>query len=119
MGILITVVIIILCWPLIRRLFNYLLQKFLIHQIKKRTGMDFQTGGRKRREQTERKGSRSRRRRYASDEPIIPKEYAEDVEFTEVKEFSETTIAGETTGHRQTYHESQVSDVEYVEIKDK
>lgn len=47
--------------------------------------------------------------------PIIPKEYAEDVEFVETKDYSETerrTVSGS-----ESYHESQISDAEYTEIK--
>lgn len=48
-------------------------------------------------------------------EPLIPKEYAEDVEFVEIREFSarETIVTGDKT----VYHESQITDVEYTEIK--
>lgn len=55
---------------------------------------------------------------YDSRGPIIPKEYAEDVEFVEIKEFSQTDIEARFED-RQTveYHESQVSDVEWVDIK--
>ena len=49
-------------------------------------------------------------------EPLIPKEYAEDVEFTEVKSFSEDSIEQDSKKHK-VYHESQISDVEYIEIK--
>ena len=48
-------------------------------------------------------------------EPIIPREYAEDVEFTETKDFSQTTRTTETRETR--YHESQISDAEWTEIK--
>lgn len=54
---------------------------------------------------------------------IIPKEYAEDVEFTEYREFSQkATIISEKdprTGrsHSRVVIESQISDVEYVEFK--
>ena len=50
-------------------------------------------------------------------EPIIPKEYAEDVEFVEIKEYSETTIETHKATSSVKYHESQVSDAEWVEIK--
>ena len=49
-------------------------------------------------------------------EPLIPKEYAEDVEFVETKEFSRH----EETGHKRAtekYNETQVSDAEWTEIK--
>lgn len=57
-----------------------------------------------------------------SDEPLIPKEYAEDVEFTEYKEYSSsTTITEETSKDGRTKKvtiESQVEDAEFVEIRD-
>ena len=66
---------------------------------------------------------RSRRRssRYYNNGPIIPKEYAEDVEFVETKEFSRTSIdSAEYAGNDRTdWHESQVSDAEWEEIKTK
>lgn len=53
-------------------------------------------------------------------EPIIPKEYAEDVDFVETKEFSSSTINPSSKEYSRTdYHESQVSDAEWVEIKNK
>lgn len=64
--------------------------------------------------------SRSKNRgRGNQNEPIIPREYAEDVEFVETKSYSETTIGASTRGSVRQYSESQVSDVEYVEIKDR
>lgn len=64
---------------------------------------------------------RERRNPFAQDrygrEPLIPKEYAEDVEFVETKNYS----SAETRIHQGTdtkiYHESQISDVEWTEIK--
>ena len=55
-------------------------------------------------------------------EPIIPKEYAEDVEFTETVDYSETRINlenKEKSEHktRERFHESQISDAEWTEIK--
>lgn len=56
--------------------------------------------------------------RRNDNEPIIPKEYAEDVEYVEVKEFSQTTIGEETTANSgETYHEEQVTDVEWEEVR--
>lgn len=58
------------------------------------------------------------RRAYASpDEPLIPKEYAEDVAFTEIHSYSEDTVIGEEEGHVRVKVESQVSDAEIIEIK--
>lgn len=58
-------------------------------------------------------------------EEIIPREYAVDVEYTEIKTFSQTVIAeedptsqsGAGKGSQKIVVESQVSDVEYTEIK--
>lgn len=50
-------------------------------------------------------------------EPLIPKEYAEDIEFVEIKEFRATEIRQEKSHRFETYHESQISDVEWIEIK--
>lgn len=52
-------------------------------------------------------------------EPLIPKEYAEDVEFTESHDYSARGEYHEDAAKNgKIYHESQVSDVEYVEIKE-
>ncbi len=107
--------------------------------IRKATGMPPRPGSReaKRQQREEQKaqsqrssqrasgyydGRSSRRRRstgsYNSNEPLIPKEYAEDVEFTETISYSETTIGvASSDGNTTVYHESQVSDVEWEEIK--
>lgn len=103
--------------------------------LRNATGMPPRPGSRKaKKEEAERKsndyndrrynGYRSRRNSYRQpngDEPIIPKEYAEDVEFVETKEFSQTTIdSSYSSGKSRTeWHESQVSDAEWEEIKTK
>ena len=46
------------------------------------------------------------------------KQVAEDVKFVEIKEFEETTI-GDTPRETPYYREDQVSDAEFIEIKDK
>lgn len=64
---------------------------------------------------------RERRNPFGPDrygqEPIIPKEYAEDVEFTETKDYSETEQRTTSDGKVETYHESQISDAEWTEVK--
>ena len=65
-------------------------------------------------------GSSRRRRRTAStySGPLIPKEYAVDVEFVETINYSETTIGVDRDRQKETvYHESQVSDVEWEDIR--
>lgn len=61
-------------------------------------------------------GSRRSGRGYSSG-PLIPKEYAVDVEYTEIRSYSsEETIASD--GHTVRYTvESQVSDAEIIEIR--
>ncbi len=45
-------------------------------------------------------------------------EYAEDVEFTETKEYSDSDILeNDGNGDSRIYRENQVSDAEYTEIK--
>ncbi len=68
--------------------------------------------------------SRQRRQQASAGEPLIPKEYAEDVEYVEIKDYSETTIVEGTVskGKRKDSTENirienQVSDVEWVEVK--
>ena len=51
-----------------------------------------------------------------SNEPLIPKEYAEDVEFVETTDYSQKETREEGRIKKQ-YHESQISDVEFTEIK--
>lgn len=66
-------------------------------------------------------GQRSRdsggfRRRSRRKDGIIPKEYAVDVEYVETKDYS----SGPERIHeekREEYHESQVSDAEWEDIK--
>lgn len=68
---------------------------------------------------TQRPSESRRRRRYHHTGPIIPKEYAEDVEFTEIKTFEQTEISGvgdDRTQQRE-WHESQIEDAEYIEVK--
>ena len=61
-------------------------------------------------------GSRSRSRRYSSG-PLIPKEYAVDVEYTEIRSYSsEETIASDGKQVRYSV-ESQVSDAEIIDIR--
>lgn len=57
-------------------------------------------------------GNRSRRRGSYSSGPLIPKEYAVDVEYTEIRSYS-----SEDTDRVRYTVESQVSDAEIIEIR--
>lgn len=52
-----------------------------------------------------------------SEGPIIPKEYAEDVEFIETKDYSSRSHDKTESASSESFHESQISDVEWTEIK--
>lgn len=142
MGVaLIIFLIILLCWPTIVKwigpIVSRWVNRFMANRaedfIRNATGMPPRPGSRKARKQARQQSKsqnaadgrfssgRSRRRQKRYDNgPLIPKEYAEDVEFTETVDYSETTIAEENGDRRySSYSESQVSDVEWEEIKTK
>lgn len=119
-------VIIFLAWLLLRPLLAPYLQRWFMHSMENRLRRMAGMPSRK-----EEKRQRKRRTSYSQSnrqthksktrEPIIPKEYAEDVEFVEIKSYSETTIiSGENPkGEKKTkiVVESQIEDVEFVEYK--
>lgn len=103
--------------------------------IRRATGMPPRPGSREERRQQRatsssgggrggdytRTSQQQRQRRHTpTHEPLIPKEYAEDVEFTETISYSETIIAGETvkTTGKPKRPENQVSDAEWTDIPD-
>lgn len=102
--------------------------------LRNATGMPPRPGSRQARRDARRNGAtgtsdrRQRQRTYHDnsydydpDGPIIPKEYAEDVEFVETKNYSESTIDTFMDTQRESgaYHEDQVSDAEWEEIKER
>lgn len=126
MGIaLIIFLIILLLWPTIMKWVGRFMARRAEDYLRKATGMPPRPGSRQARREEARKESRREARPdrgyYDPSGPIIPKEYAEDVEFVETKDFSETVIApgeGKKKGSDKTiYRESQVSDVEWEEIR--
>lgn len=126
MGIAIVIIIlIILCWPMISKWMQGFLARRTEDYLRKATGMPPRPGSREAKRQARQQQQQprsSRSRYYHSHQPLIPKEYAEDVEFVETVSYSQTTTIGVETARpasRTVYHESQVSDVEWVEIKSK
>lgn len=132
MHILIIIIILILIWMIfgarIRAWIGRQMSNFIANRtedyIRRATGMPPREKKRKSHKTRESQGNDSRqqtsRRRsnYSGHSPIIPPEYAEDVEFTEIREFSQTDIEARfNDGSKVEYHESQVSDVEWVEIR--
>ena len=137
MGIFLTIVILLfLLWPTITKWIRRYMANKAEDFLRNATGMPPRPGSRKAKKEAadcnsnsyyDSRDSRSesrRKHRYSpqdSDGPIIPTEYAEDVEFVETKEFSQTTIDStySSDGCRAEWHESQVSDAEWEEIKPK
>lgn len=74
----------------------------------------------KKRRSSRRTSDQSRPHTTPRSGPIIPKEYAVDAEFVEIHEYSSSTVIGEDThtGQTREWHESQVTDAEWVEIRD-
>lgn len=125
MGVfLIILVAIFLLWPWIVKWLRGYMARRAEDMMRRMAGMPpRKEEERRRREQNrERRSERKRREaeRRAEDGLRSMREYAEDVEFTEVREFSESTIIGqEESGKRRVYSESQVSDAEYTEIRER
>jgi len=73
------------------------------------------TGRRSQRDRPENRRKRQGANRRGR-ESIIPKEYAEDVEYTETREYSKDNFSNreEPPVH---YHEEQVSDAEWEDLK--
>lgn len=116
-------------WPYISKWLARKAQKKLHDYFLRSMGLQPEKETRKQRKQREQRqreyeGQQAQRRREYSrqqrnKEPLIPKEYAEDVEFVETKEFSSSSSTIESNDKYTIYHESQISDVEWVEIKTK
>lgn len=132
MGIfLITLLLIILLWPSIKRWLGRFAANKTEDFLRNAAGMPPRPGSRQAKRESRRQDNRNysnsskgyyyrtgrQQRQPEPSGPIIPKEYAEDVEFVEIKEFSQTTIhASVDNGNKKEWHESQVTDVEWEEI---
>lgn len=119
---LLILLLLFLLWPTIMRWLRGYMSRKAEDYLRRMSGMPpREKNSRKSRTSTSGStaGSESRRGRAAThdDDPIIPREYAEDVEFVEVKEYSESVSIGEDSSGVSYTVESQVSDVEYREIK--
>lgn len=110
------IILTVLLWPYITRW----LQRFMLRRaesyFRKAVGMP-PPPKQGRQNRSKRRSDRQEARRPESEEPLIPKEYAEDVDYVEVKVFQETKIRVEDKPGYTAYHESQVTDVEWEEVK--
>lgn len=125
---LIILLVIWLCWPAISRWLQRMMLRRTEDMIRRMTGMPSrkeEERSRRNRQKESGKNARARRGRADSrqsghmDESAhqAMRSYAEDVEFTEVREFSQTTISENETSSEGYRYESQVSDAEFTEIK--
>lgn len=128
----IAIILLVILWPAIMRAVAPYIQNWIMGRVedrfRKMAGMPTRkeekraakqrakNGGRT--AEAFRKASRSSRGGHGPHDPIIPKEYAEDVDFVEIKTFSHTEVVAESKeGNEQIVYESQVEDVEFIEIK--
>lgn len=123
----IILVILVIAWPYITRWGSQWLARRLRNRFRGAMGIPPEPkphretrSERKQREAEEQ--ARTRERRYAEraagpHTPIIPKEYAVDVEYTEYHEYSENTEIRSDDSGVHIVTESQVTDAEYVVIK--
>lgn len=122
--ILIAIILFVACWPLLRPYVARWMQHRTEDTLRRMMGMPSRKEEQKARKQAEKRtrnassrGARKSGRRYPGSGygHIIPPEYAEDVEYTEYKEYSHThTDINTDIG---SYMESQVEDVEYKEVR--
>lgn len=117
------ILIVFLLWPQITRWITRLMMRSWEKKLRKMAG---QFGGAT---PPPNDGKRHGGRRRKGDTPPpqpkpkhparMMKEVAEDVQYTEVREYSQTTIHTESGDTSTTYTETQVEDVKFTEIKDK
>lgn len=118
------ILIVFLLWPQITRWITRLMMRSWEKKLRNMAG---QFGGAapppnegKRPDGRRRKGNNpppgSRQKQHPA---RMMNEVAEDVQYTEVREYSQTTIHTESDGTSTTYSETQVEDVKFTEIKDK
>ena len=125
------IIILVVCWPWIRQYAARFAARRAEDFIRRQMGMPsrkeeerMRKGRGTRDKGQEGRGARARRHpgHNPADGPIIPKEYAVDVEYTEVREYSsETEISGSDGKRRRKSsefkEEEQVEDVKFTEIK--
>lgn len=130
MGVvLIIIIVIFLCWPMIIRWLQRFMARRAEDMVRRMAGMPSRKEEERRRRRQE-KQTGSTRERYSSSGQArhhradggglrAMREYAEDVAFTEIKEYSSSEFTDDNlkTRQRRIYREEQVSDAEFVEIK--
>lgn len=131
MSILAFILLIILVWLIFGRQISAWSRTFMAHRaedaVRRMMGMPSRREERKARERAERAArsadssyshDRYRQSAHSDNDPIIPKEYAEDVEYVEIRDYSYSRIIKDDNEGRTVYHESQVEEAQIIEIKD-
>lgn len=116
---LIILIVIAAFFPLVMRWLQRFMQRRAEDILRRAVGMPPRDKNR-RNSRSKSTYSRKRQSHSSSDEPIIPREYAEDVEFTETKDFSSGAKLHDGTDIRketEVNQEKQISDVEWEEIR--
>ena len=111
--------------PIMRWVRGYM-QRRTEDMMRRMMGMPSRKEERRRQKEAQRKGARhgaeGRKSRSAKPPVIHPaqamKSVAEDVEFTEIKEFESTVVVEDDGQNTRIFVEEQITDAEYVEIKD-
>lgn len=133
MGILIFIILFIVLWPFIKPWFQRFMARRMEDAVRKMAGMPTRKQEEKMRRQQQKQAQEttressffgrrrrpSRPRRSNGEEVAAMRAYAVDVEYTEIKEYSESTIVNDSSACRGRVRvEEQISDVEFTEIKD-
>lgn len=123
--IILIILLIILFWPRISRALREAIHRWMARRmenfIRNAAGMPpREEKETKRGQRRQRQDQRQRSRTYGmkTDGPIIPREYAEDVEFTETVSYSsDREVAPDSPRPDDIREEPQVSDAEWEEIR--
>ena len=110
-------ILIVIFWPQIARWLRGFMLRRAESYFRKAVGMPPPPKQHRYSHRRDDSSKQSSRKEYGTKEPIIPKEYAEDVDYVEVKVFQETEIRVDGNPGYTDFHESQVTDVEWEEVK--
>lgn len=128
--VLIAIILLVVSWPYIMRFAAPYFQRWMMGKFEDRLRRMAGMPTRKEEKKAAKKAGKNNRNNKSGDpwrtaatagnshEPIIPKDYAEDVEFVEVKTFKQTEIVTEISENQdKIIYESQIEDVEFVEYR--
>lgn len=116
---LIIILIIALLWPYIMRWLRGYLMRRAEDQFRKMAGQPTRKQEEKMRREQQYRQTRKRGTRHGTGAHPARElsKVAEDVQFTEIQEFTDTSVIQDDGTTRREYHEEQVEDVKFTEIK--